>query len=94
LHERDGFGRQFVASAVCNRPLTRLKLPKIDAGQLPWEEASETMIERSDLEQVSIRLPKNDVAALRRSAANLGVGYTTLIRMILRRYLKDQPSRP
>lgn len=50
-------------------------------------------IERPELEQISIRLPKEDLAALKRRAAPAGVGYTTLIRMILRRYLRDPLAR-
>lgn len=64
-----------------------------DAGELEWEEATEVSVERPELEQVSIRLPREDLAELRRRAARAGVGYTTLIRMLLRRYLRDPLAR-
>lgn len=54
-----------------------------------WEEAEDVIIEPPELEQISIRLPKEDLAAIRRRAARSGVGYTTLIRMILREHLQD-----
>ncbi|HVC34118.1 MAG TPA: CopG family antitoxin [Chloroflexota bacterium] len=66
---------------------------RTDAGELPWEEATEVTIERPDLEQVSIRLPKQDLEALRRRAARVGVGYTTLIRMILHQHVQDPFGR-
>ena len=64
-----------------------------DAGVLPWDEASAVPIERPELEQISLRLPKDDLAALKRRATTVGIGYTTLIRMILRRYLHDPLTR-
>jgi predicted DNA binding CopG/RHH family protein len=60
---------------------------RTDAGDLPWEEATDVVIERRELEQISLRLPKDDLAALKRRAARAGVGYTTLIRLIVRQYL-------
>ena len=62
-------------------------LDRTDAGDLPWEEATDVVIERRELEQISLRLPKDDLAALKRRATRTGVGYTTLIRMIVRQYL-------
>lgn len=64
-----------------------------DAGELPWEEASDLAVARAELEQISLRLPKDDFAALRARAARTGVGYTTLIRMILRQHLRNPLSR-
>jgi predicted DNA binding CopG/RHH family protein len=64
-----------------------------DAGEMSWDEASEVAVERPELEQISLRLPKDDLVALKRRAAAAGVGYTTLIRMILRRYLHDPLTR-
>jgi predicted DNA binding CopG/RHH family protein len=64
-----------------------------DAGELPWEEASDAAIARPELEQVSLRLPKDDLAELRRRARRAGVGYTTLIRMILRQHLQNPLTR-
>lgn len=60
-----------------------------DAGDLPWDEATDMVIQRPELEQISLRLPKEDLAALKRRAAAAGVGYTTLIRMILRQHLRS-----
>ncbi|MGH3146983.1 MAG: CopG family antitoxin [Rubrobacter sp.] len=62
---------------------------RTDTGDLPWEEADDVVIERPELEQISIRLPKEDLEALRRRAARRGVGYTTLIRMIVRAHLEN-----
>jgi predicted DNA binding CopG/RHH family protein len=62
---------------------------RTDAGELEWVEAEDLVIERPELEQISLRLPKEDLIALKRRAAQLGVGYTTLIRMMLRRSLRD-----
>ncbi len=55
-----------------------------------WGEADDAVIDRPEMEQVSIRLPKEDLEHIRRRAAKSGVGYTTLIRMILRAHL-DNP---
>lgn len=60
-----------------------------DAADLPWEDATDVVIEKRELEQISLRLPKKDLAALRKRAARAGVGYTTLIRMIVRQYLRQ-----
>jgi hypothetical protein len=59
-----------------------------DSGTLEWEEAEDVTIERPEMEQISLRLPKADVAALRRRAGRAGIGYTTLIRMVVRHYLR------
>lgn len=64
-----------------------------DMADQPWEQASDAVIERPELEQISLRLPKDDLAALKRRAARASVGYTTLIRMILRQHLNDPLSR-
>jgi predicted DNA binding CopG/RHH family protein len=64
-----------------------------DAGDLPWEEATEVEVRRPDLGQISLRLPKEDIAALKRRAVAAGVGYTTLIRMILRQHLRSPLAR-
>ncbi|MCA1719496.1 MAG: BrnA antitoxin family protein [Actinobacteria bacterium] len=66
---------------------------RTDTGDLPWEEADHVIIERPVLEQISIRLPKEDLERIRRRAAKAGVGYTTLIRMILRAHLDDPLTR-
>ncbi len=66
---------------------------RTDAGESPWEPASDVAIARLELEQVSLRLPKEDLAALKQRAAKLGVGYTTLIRMVVRHYLANPLAR-
>lgn len=66
---------------------------RTDTSELPLREADDVVVERPELEQISIRLPKEDLAAIRRRAARSGVGYTTLIRMILREHLHDPLSR-
>ncbi|CAN5632669.1 MAG: ribbon-helix-helix protein, CopG family [Rubrobacter sp.] len=63
---------------------------RTDTSELDLDEVDEVVIERPELEQISIRLPKEDLDALRRRAAKSGVGYTTLIRMIVRAHL-DNP---
>ncbi len=63
---------------------------RADTSELGLEPADDVAIERPELEQISIRLPKKDLDALRRRAAKSGVGYTTLIRMIVRAHL-DNP---
>lgn len=60
-----------------------------DAATLPWEPADDAAIERPVLEQVSLRLPEEDLLELRRRAERAGIGYTTLIRMVLRQYLRS-----
>ena len=37
-----------------------------DAGDLPWDEATDMAIQRPELEQISLRLPKEDLTALKR----------------------------
>ena len=66
---------------------------RTDSGDMPWEEATEVVIERPELEQISLRLPKDDLAALKKRSARAGVGYTTLIRMIVRQYLREPARR-
>ncbi len=60
-----------------------------DAAELPWEEATDVEIRRPELEQISLRLPKDDLAQLKVEAARASIGYTTLIRMVIRRYLRE-----
>lgn len=64
-----------------------------DASDMAWEEANDAEIDRPELEQISIRLPRQDVADLKRRAARSGIGYTTLIRMILREHLRSPLTR-
>lgn len=59
-----------------------------DLGETPWDE-EEVEIERPELAQVSLRLPRQDLEVLRRRAAKMGVGYTTLLRMIVREHVRS-----
>ncbi len=88
------------AAAKRQRRPTRARVEELadiydrtDTSELSWEEAHDVVIERPELEQISIRLPKDDLERIRRHAAKAGVGYTTLIRMILRAHLDDPPIR-
>ena len=55
-----------------------------------FEEVEGVVIERSpELAQISVRIPPEDLAALRQQADNAGIGYTTLIRMIIRDHLNS-----
>ncbi len=60
-----------------------------DAGDLPWDEATDVEVKRPELEQVSIRLPREDLTLLKAQAAKMGIGYTTLVRMLLRRHIRE-----
>lgn len=60
-----------------------------DTSRIEMEEATEVEIERPELEQISLRLPKEDLEFLKRRAAKLGVGYTTLLRMIVREHVRS-----
>lgn len=42
-----------------------------------------------DMEQISIRLPREDLEQIRRRAKVAGVGYTTMIRMIVHAHLEN-----
>lgn len=64
-----------------------------DASTLPWEEADDVEIARPQLAQISLRLPREDIVELKRRASRAGVGYTTLIRMILREHVRDPIGR-
>lgn len=57
---------------------------RTDTEELEWEDAP-VELKRPELVQVSVRIPKEDLAAIKRAAKKAGVGYTTYIRMILRR---------
>ena len=64
-----------------------------DAGDLPWEEETDVEIKRPELEQISVRLAKEDVTELKAQAARAGIGYTTLVRMVLRHHLREAKAR-
>ena len=55
-----------------------------------FEEVEDVVIERSpELAQISVRIPPEDLAALHQQADHAGIGYTTLIRMIIRDHLNS-----
>ncbi|CAN5872327.1 hypothetical protein BH23ACT11_BH23ACT11_27660 [soil metagenome] len=45
--------------------------------------------EPNDMEQISIRLPREDLEQIRSRAKAAGVGYTTMIRMIVHAHLEN-----
>lgn len=58
-----------------------------------FEEVTDVVAERRpELEQISVRLPPRDLAELRRQADRAGIGYTTLIRMIVRDHLRSSSA--
>ncbi|MDQ3658160.1 MAG: BrnA antitoxin family protein [Actinomycetota bacterium] len=65
---------------------------RTDTGELDLEPVDDLIV-GPELEQISIRLPKENLEALRRRAARSGVGYTTLIRMIVRAHLQNPLTR-
>ena len=55
-----------------------------------FEEVDDVVMERKpELTQISVRIPPEDLAALRQQADQAGIGYTTLIRMIVREHLNS-----
>lgn len=65
---------------------------RTDTSDLPWgEDVSDQgmIMSVEDMEQVSIRLPKEDLEQIKRRAKNAGVGYTTMIRMIVHAHLEN-----
>ena len=60
-----------------------------DTSQVASEEATEVEVERPELEQISLRLPREDLEILRQRAARMGIGYTTLLRIVVREYLRN-----
>jgi len=61
----------------------------VDAGDLPWDEASDVEIIRGEVEVVPLRLPREDLSEIQRRASRLGVQPDTIVRMLVRRYLDD-----
>jgi predicted DNA binding CopG/RHH family protein len=65
---------------------------KNDSTKLDWED-TDLKIERPKMVQISIRIPEEDLNAIRKKARKIGLGHTALIRMMLRRSLSgDLPS--
>lgn len=76
------------------------KLPKRpnfknEAEEAEWWYKNRKIVEaRLDATQaISIRLPVSDLELVKRQAADKGIGYQTLIRMILREGLKKHDRR-
>jgi predicted DNA binding CopG/RHH family protein len=59
---------------------------KVDSTKLAWED-TDLKVERPKMVQISIRIPEEDLNAIRRKARKIGLGHTSLIRMMLRRSL-------
>lgn len=49
---------------------------RTDTQELEWEDA-DVEFKKPELVHVSVRLPKEDVAAIKRAARKKGLGYTT-----------------
>lgn len=62
---------------------------RTDTQELEWEDA-DVEFKKPELVHVSVRLPKEDVAAIKRAARKKGLGYTTYIRMVLREAIKRE----
>jgi len=62
---------------------------RTDTQALDWED-TDVEFEKPELVHVSVRLPKEDVAAIKRAARKKGLGYTTYIRMVLREAIKRE----
>lgn len=69
---------------------------KTDTGDLDWSEdepENRAVAFRVELEQISVRLPKEDIEALKRRARKSGVGYTTILRMIIHEHVNSPLTR-
>ncbi|MDN5327103.1 MAG: hypothetical protein PWP41_1799 [Moorella sp. (in: firmicutes)] len=62
---------------------------RTDTQELDWEDA-DVEFKKPELVHVSVRLPKEDVAAIKKAARKKGLGYTTYIRMALREAIKRE----
>lgn len=63
-----------------------------DTARLPSEslEGDDRKV-RPGLETVAIRLSRREVDELKRRAGNLGIGYTTYVRMLINRHVLQEP---
>jgi predicted DNA binding CopG/RHH family protein len=59
---------------------------KVDSTKLSWED-TDLKVERPKMVQISIRISEEDLNAIRKKARKIGLGHTSLIRMMLRRSL-------
>ncbi|MBE3580098.1 MAG: hypothetical protein IMW96_00420 [Thermoanaerobacteraceae bacterium] len=62
---------------------------RTDTQELKWEDV-DVEFKKPELVHVSVRLPKEDVDAIKRAARKKGLGYTTYIRMVLREAIKKE----
>lgn len=62
---------------------------RTDTEELEWEDA-DVRFERPEMVHISVRIPKDDLVAIKRAARELGLGYTAFIRMILRRAVAER----
>ncbi|QGP93771.1 CopG antitoxin of type II toxin-antitoxin system [Neomoorella glycerini] len=62
---------------------------RTDTQEQDWEDA-DVEFKKPELVHVSVRLPKEDVAAIKKAARKKGLGYTTYIRMALREAIKRE----
>ena len=62
---------------------------RTDTEELEWEDA-DVRFERPEMVHISVRIPKDDLVAIKRAATELGLGYTAFIRMILRRAVAER----
>ena len=65
---------------------------RTDTGDLPWDAATDVTIKR--WEQVSVGLPQEDLAELKRRASESGTDYATLLRSIVRDHLQRPAGTP
>lgn len=61
-----------------------------DLEDLDWEEVDS---EPRELEQISVRLVKNDLEFIRALADRWGIGYTNLIRMAVRDFVTEHKNQ-
>jgi len=66
---------------------------RTDTQELEWEDA-DVEFKRPELVHISVRLPKEDVLALKRAARKRGIGYTTYLRMVLREAIARERKLP
>jgi hypothetical protein len=60
-----------------------------DTGDFDWTPTENITVGRPEMEQISVRLAKEDVEALKRRAKRSGVGYTTILRMIVHEHVNS-----
>jgi predicted DNA binding CopG/RHH family protein len=66
---------------------------RTDTQELEWEDA-DVEFKKPELVHISVRLPKEDVLAIKRAARKRGIGYTTYLRMVLREAIAREGKLP